>query len=408
MKNKITTIFIVTTIVLLAGIAIFTAIRLYQLRQQPVAPNAPESQPAAATTCDLDVILTIDKSRSMSQYPSKETKKQLDYAKDAATAFVDTMSTLQTNNQVRIGLSTFGSLSGVPKHDLTMNQSLTSDFAAVKSAISSFPGNGKDEYRTCISCGIKKANEDIRQNGEVESQKVVILLSDGCSNVTWDGTEVPVSKAGDPNNAANQESISFANEGKALGYKYYVVGFGGAEGSSECSHLDETLTGIASTPVSQYYQDNPNPADWAATFSGLATKICESQPPEVTVNSCQQVTVTLTQETATPSPIPTATATVTSTTTPNGCGGTCGSNSNCETGLYCYNGYCRNPSCPAETDCTCESQTPQPTTVATLSPTNIPTQAPQASLPNAGVTTPTLLGIGIGAVFLIISIALAI
>lgn len=33
--------------VVLGGVAVFTAIRLYQLRSEPVAPNAPDSQPAA-------------------------------------------------------------------------------------------------------------------------------------------------------------------------------------------------------------------------------------------------------------------------------------------------------------------------------------------------------------------------
>lgn len=48
MKNKITTIVIIIATVILAGIAVFTAIRLYQLRQQAVAPTAPESKPEAA------------------------------------------------------------------------------------------------------------------------------------------------------------------------------------------------------------------------------------------------------------------------------------------------------------------------------------------------------------------------
>src|SRR3990172_4999371 len=47
MKNKILTIIIAVATVLLAGIAIFTSIRLYQTRQESVAPTAPESEPAA-------------------------------------------------------------------------------------------------------------------------------------------------------------------------------------------------------------------------------------------------------------------------------------------------------------------------------------------------------------------------
>ena len=46
-KGKIVTALVVIATVILAGVAIFTAVRLYQLRSQPVAPTAPESEPAA-------------------------------------------------------------------------------------------------------------------------------------------------------------------------------------------------------------------------------------------------------------------------------------------------------------------------------------------------------------------------
>src|SRR3989337_1792515 len=49
MKNKIVTVLIIFATVILAGVAIFTAVRLYQLRQEPVAPTAPESKPKADT-----------------------------------------------------------------------------------------------------------------------------------------------------------------------------------------------------------------------------------------------------------------------------------------------------------------------------------------------------------------------
>ena len=67
----------------------------------------------------------------------------------------------------------------------------------------------------------------------------------------------------------------------------------------------------------------------------------------------------------TPTPTPTSTAvptpTVTSTPTgePNFCGGTCGSNTNCQGNLFCYiengqtSGFCRNPSCPGAGNCGC-------------------------------------------------------
>lgn len=48
MKKRVITIIIVLATVVLAGVAVYTAIRLYQLRQQAVAPTAPTSKPAAA------------------------------------------------------------------------------------------------------------------------------------------------------------------------------------------------------------------------------------------------------------------------------------------------------------------------------------------------------------------------
>ncbi|OGM21758.1 hypothetical protein A2714_02685 [Candidatus Woesebacteria bacterium RIFCSPHIGHO2_01_FULL_38_9] len=47
LKGKVVTGVVVIATVVLAGVAIFTALRLYQLRRESVAPTAPESEPAA-------------------------------------------------------------------------------------------------------------------------------------------------------------------------------------------------------------------------------------------------------------------------------------------------------------------------------------------------------------------------
>jgi len=54
--GKLGTILIILVTVILAGVAIFTALRLYQLRQQSVAPNVPSSQPKAVTNCTTEVM----------------------------------------------------------------------------------------------------------------------------------------------------------------------------------------------------------------------------------------------------------------------------------------------------------------------------------------------------------------
>jgi hypothetical protein len=124
--------------------------------------------------------------------------------------------------------------------------------------------------------------------------------------------------------------------------------------------------------------------------------------------------------TASTSPTPTATATSTVTTTPtptssgvpNSCGGTCGSNNNCGSDLYCYNGYCRNASCPSETDCTCSgttgpTATATSTTTKTTTSTSTATATTEPTLPQSGTDWPTVLGIGIGILTIVGSLLLA-
>ena len=47
-KGKFFTVLTVIVTLILAGVAIFTAVRLYQLGQEPVAPTAPASKPEAS------------------------------------------------------------------------------------------------------------------------------------------------------------------------------------------------------------------------------------------------------------------------------------------------------------------------------------------------------------------------
>lgn len=71
-KNWVTVLIVLATLVL-AGIAIFTALRLYQLRQQPVAPTAPSSKPAAAgpsTQCTTSFTLGVVPSGTASPSPT--------------------------------------------------------------------------------------------------------------------------------------------------------------------------------------------------------------------------------------------------------------------------------------------------------------------------------------------------
>lgn len=129
------------------------------------------------------------------------------------------------------------------------------------------------------------------------------------------------------------------------------------------------------------------------------TNTCNLSFTLTIATSTSTATATATS-TSTSSSSPTATATATGTASPTGapnsCGGTCGSNSNCQSNFMCYQGFCRNASCVTETDCTCA--------VATTSATVAPTQP---SLPVVGTSWPTLLGTGFGVLVIIGSLLLA-
>lgn len=108
--------------------------------------------------------------------------------------------------------------------------------------------------------------------------------------------------------------------------------------------------------------------------------------------------------TASPTVAPTATPTPTAPPSgaPNSCGGTCGSDANCLSGYYfCYQGYCRDRSCPDRTDCTCPG-TPVPTASPRLAAA--PTTA---ALPSSGTDWPTIVGAGVGVFVIIGSLLLA-
>jgi hypothetical protein len=329
MKKKLSTILLAILIIVLAGVAVFTAFRLYNLRQQAVAPNAPESEPEAATinSCqDLTFSISIRPSLCKNTTASKTTLKPGESTTITSTA-------KESANNFTYAFYNNDNLYG--------------------------PNNPKP---VCVTTG-----GDSTYVGDCPAGTHHLIFKDPNTNLRTSGSRT-----------LKYEDIFVAdanNDNKVVTSVHILGYFSITDGQTS---LPEAACVVDIT------------AGTAPTATATATSAPTSAP------------------TATATAAPTSAPTTAPSPTPNGCGGTCGSNSNCGTGLYCYNGYCRNPSCPAETDCTCESQTPQPTTVATLSPTNIPTQAPQASLPNAGVATPTLLGIGIGAVLLIISIALAI
>lgn len=101
------------------------------------------------------------------------------------------------------------------------------------------------------------------------------------------------------------------------------------------------------------------------TFNAANSQLVDMASQQMSINSTP-ANIIVSVNTTNPTPTPTPTPSTTNTPgEPNSCGGTCGSHANCKAGLFCYSGYCRNPQCPSQTNCTCVTYTSNPTPSAT-------------------------------------------
>ncbi len=77
---------------------------------------------------------------------------------------------------------------------------------------------------------------------------------------------------------------------------------------------------------------------------------------------------------------------------PNYCGGTCGSNNNCQANYFCNKGSCRNPLCPDKSNCNCSGAAATQAARATVRPTatsQVVYVSPRASGSPRATTSPT-------------------
>lgn len=126
------------------------------------------------------------------------------------------------------------------------------------------------------------------------------------------------------------------------------------------------------------------------TFKAYLTM---SSTPTPTITPTPTATPTMT-----PTVTPTATPTITPTptATPNYCNGTCGSNYNCQSGYFCFDGYCRNPSCPAESSCGCPGATPTPTSPIVILGATAPPVLPKTGSNGLSVLVGLMATMGTG------------
>ncbi len=127
--------------------------------------------------------------------------ERLELAKNAAKTFVDLLG-----NEDRVGLVKFTSYGNDWVDYTEIVQHLTEDKKAVKSAIDELQALGG----TPMGYGLELAVDELRENGRKDSNKVIVLLTDGWWNMG-------------PN------PIEIAKYAKRMGFRIYTIGYGGVD-----------------------------------------------------------------------------------------------------------------------------------------------------------------------------------
>ena len=390
--SKIGTILIIIATVILAGIAIFTAYRLYQLRQASVAPNVPSSKPAAAT--EPPTAETCINFANLSPGKSVEEENAVNPNLLISAEGADAVSIKQDALPYAYGAPNGDNKPGPNNGCLGSTGGFALNPAEDKSNI------GKDKSSDTVTFTfpqtntINKFSMTIRDWGDLNTDNATnhqakltaydtagsVIDSHEFSFVTQNADAKDGGDVGDLNQAGDACTASSNQPGN---YTFTVAG------ENIAKVVFEGSSNVNSSKLS----------DPHVAFSNLC----------LTTKALSSCTLTFTIS-STPTPTPTSTATATPTPapsgTPNSCGGTCGSNSNCGNDLYCYNGYCRNTSCPSDTDCVCPTTSPTATATAKAS-TATPTPEEEITLPESGTSWPTIAGTGLGILIILGSILLA-
>lgn len=364
-KGKITTVVVILVTLILAGVAIFTAIRLYQLRQTSVSPLAPSSRPKAqeAPSCSLSFTITPTES------PNPSVKTCSDNIGDdfsESTLDVTKWSVYKGNDGGGSAVITNGQL------------------------VITYPNDSGTTSSANVST-VSNISGDFDITVDFVSQQ---------SSGSGGGEQIVIS---DSNDSLSNRVVIYRNVGNTLG-AYYTQGGDTKLGEKTIN----SVTGIVTVRVvrsgntfTTYYKTGSDFTE-IAEFSGAITGDTVVRLSAFSASATDDVTgifdnftiACLTTPSTSPSASPTASPSSPPGATPNSCGGTCGSNFNCASDLVCFQGSCRNPDCTSSVSCVCGG-------------TSTSTSTPAPSLPQSGTDWPTVAGFGVGIFVIIGSLLLA-
>lgn len=246
---------ILLLIVLSIYVVIITPLLVVNLRQQQeirgrAAGTTPTLTPVPGQACGnvpADIMLIIDRSGSMAGSKISEVKQ-------AAKSFIDVIAQ-DAGTSNRIGLVSFASTA-------TLDNSLTTNFSAIKNKIDSLTANNY----TCHECAITKANQEISTNGRPGVKKVVILLTDGQANYIIGGSQkVDTSLA--ESKALTAVTSGFMTNKTA----FFTIGFGIEGQTGNTGYNGSFLQKITTLTGGKYYY--PAPGELESVYKEISLLI---------------------------------------------------------------------------------------------------------------------------------------
>lgn len=331
-KKNLTTILMVGATVLLGGVAVFTAVRLYQLRSEPVAPNAPQSEPEAANEgVIIDIPITTRKSGPGDHLLASQDVTQY-------SGLTCTVSA-QAENQSSVH----------PGNDLTVESGGDS---VVLEDVEGVAGGSTSASGTLVL-----------------GNTVTVTLNMGPDNSFSAGMNVSLD--------CDTSTPPPTPEPQACTELVFSI-----------STPTGTPTSTPTTTPTTTPTATPTPKACNVTCSTSAEcgngYTCIDKQDGTGTKACRLSTN------------PTS-----ATCQARGCNQSCGESSDCESGLTCLDTgggvrRCRDADYPTSSTCTATTNTPTSTSTST-----------PASLPAAGVSTPTLIGIAAGILLLVGAFVLA-
>ncbi len=221
------------------------------------------TDPNACVNKAESIVLVIDRSDSMNTMENGKTKLQ--WAKDAAVAFVNQVSSGQSSGLVKIGVVTFGQKNaGTTIYNTVTVSGLTSDYTTLKTKIA---GIARSDSGTCIGCALKVANTMVQS---ATQGRYVVLFSDGAATFSSTGVR--------DNTTAEKDAIAQADTGRKSAITYYGFQWGSLDSSTGQIYRSPrgttVMNGVAGDPGRVVY--SPTVQQVSSQVSTITSKICSA------------------------------------------------------------------------------------------------------------------------------------